>query len=57
MLLITCLLAGTAHFGELRRSIGGISKKVLTESLRKLERDGMIRRSTTALRVGQSNTP
>ena len=32
------------RFGELRKEIGGISKKVLTESLRSLERNGFLLR-------------
>lgn len=30
------------HFGELRRRVGGISEKVLTEQLRQLEADGVV---------------
>lgn len=30
------------RFGELHRGVGGITKKVLTDTLRALERDGMI---------------
>lgn len=32
------------RFAELRRSIGGISQKVLTSTLRGLERDGLVKR-------------
>jgi DNA-binding HxlR family transcriptional regulator len=33
------------RFGELHREVGGITKKVLTDTLRALERDGMIHRT------------
>ena len=33
------------RFGELHREVEGISKKVLTDTLRALERDGMVDRS------------
>jgi DNA-binding HxlR family transcriptional regulator len=43
--LVIGLLELRAHrFNELQRSIGGISHKVLTETLRSLERDGLVRR-------------
>jgi DNA-binding HxlR family transcriptional regulator len=32
------------RFGALRRSIGGVSQKMLTQTLRRLERDGLVRR-------------
>lgn len=32
------------RFSELRRAIGGISQKMLTQTLREMERDGLIRR-------------
>lgn len=32
------------RFGELRRAVTGISEKVLTQQLRELERDGIVRR-------------
>lgn len=35
---------GTIRFGELKRSVGGISSKVLTERLRTLEEAGVIYR-------------
>ena len=32
------------RFNELRRMIGGISQKMLTQTLRDLERDGLVKR-------------
>jgi len=45
---------GTMRFNELRRNISGISQRMLTVTLRALERDGMVSRtinSETPLRV------
>ena len=43
--LIVGLLAERPHrFGELRRKIGGISQKMLTQTLRSLEADGLVSR-------------
>jgi DNA-binding HxlR family transcriptional regulator len=33
------------RFGELKRAIGGISQKMLTHTLRDLERDGLVKRT------------
>lgn len=47
--MIVILLDAHPHrFGELHAGIGGISKKVLTDTLRALERDGMVTRSIDA---------
>ncbi len=35
---------GAVRFGELRRSVTGISQKMLTQTLRDLERDGLVTR-------------
>jgi DNA-binding HxlR family transcriptional regulator len=47
--LIIGLLAKHPHrFGQLRRAIGGISQKMLTQTLRALERDGLVSRTVYA---------
>lgn len=44
ILILRDLLKGTKRYNELTRSVIGISAKVLTENLRKLEKDGIILR-------------
>ena len=48
VLIIRDLLNGTKRFGELRKSIGNISQKVLTSNLRSMEDDGLIKRKVFA---------
>jgi DNA-binding HxlR family transcriptional regulator len=43
-LVIQILASGTMRYAELQRAIGGISQKMLTQTLRSLERDGLVRR-------------
>jgi len=45
VLVVTRLGGGPVRFNELRRSIGGISQRMLTLTLRGLERDGLITRT------------
>ena len=45
MLIIGYLGQGKLRFSDLRRMIGGISQKMLTSSLRNLERDGFVSRT------------
>jgi len=47
VLIITRLADGPMRFGELKRMIGGISQKMLTSTLRDLERDGFVSRTVT----------
>lgn len=42
VLVIVLLGDGTKRFSELRRTIGGISQRMLTLTLRGLERDGLV---------------
>lgn len=44
-LAIGALEKGPRRFSELRRKLDGISQKVLTQTLRSLERDGLISRT------------
>ncbi len=44
ILILRDLLNGTKRFGELQRSLHGISPKTLSERLRQLEAQGIIRR-------------
>lgn len=47
-LILRDLMEGTRRFGELQRSIGGVSQKVLTANLRAMERDGLLTRKVYA---------
>ena len=42
VLILRDLLTGTKRFGELKRSMGTISQKVLTSNLRSMEADGLL---------------
>lgn len=44
VLIIRDLMGGTRRFGELKKSIGNISQKVLTANLRSMEADGLLTR-------------
>ncbi len=48
LLIIRNLLASPQRFTEMRKSIPGISQKVLTDNLRSLEEDGLINREVFA---------
>lgn len=46
--LVLCVLAdGSARYSELARRIAGVSPKMLTQTLRNLERDGLVERTVT----------
>ncbi|WP_421106993.1 winged helix-turn-helix transcriptional regulator [Streptomyces sp. NEAU-S77] len=44
VLVFAVLLKGTYRFSELRREIGGVSEKMLAQTLQTLERDGFVHR-------------
>lgn len=46
-LVIYALEDGSLRYGEVRRRIEGVSQKMLTQTLRQLERDGLVRREVT----------
>jgi DNA-binding HxlR family transcriptional regulator len=47
-LVIGLLADGPLRFSQIRRRIGGISQKMLTQTLRSLERDGLVSRTIYA---------
>lgn len=48
VLILRDLLGGTRRFGELKKSVGSISQKVLTEQLRDMEKSGLVSRTVYA---------
>ena len=48
VLIIRDLLTGTKRFGELKKSLSGITQKVLTNNLRQMESSGLILRKVYA---------
>jgi DNA-binding HxlR family transcriptional regulator len=48
VLIVRDLLTGTKRFGELRKSLDGISQKVLTQHLRIMEENGLVNRKVYA---------
>ncbi|MDD3570364.1 MAG: helix-turn-helix domain-containing protein [Lachnospiraceae bacterium] len=48
VLIIRDLLTGTKRFNELKRSVTGITQKVLTSHLRDMENDGLVIRKIYA---------
>lgn len=60
VLLFMVLLGGTHRFSELRRKVGGVSEKMLAQTLRWLEQDGFVDRrsfNTVPPHVEYSLTP
>ena len=59
-LVISALAEGPLRHSELARTVAGASQKMLTQTLRKLERDGLVERTVTAtvpVRVDYALTP
>lgn len=48
VLILRDLMPGTRRFGELRKSIGHVSQKVLTAQLRDMEASGLVHREVYA---------
>lgn len=48
VLILRDLITGTKRFGELKKSIGTVSQKVLTAQLRNMEENGLIHREVYA---------
>ena len=67
VLIIRDLLDGTKRFGEIKKSVGNISQKVLTANLRSMEDSGLLTRKVypevpprveyTLTQTGYSITP
>ena len=47
VLVVTTLASGSKRFNELRREIPSVSQRMLTLTLRNLERDGLVSRTVT----------
>lgn len=45
LLIMRDVMAGPQRFGQLRKSLAGISQKVLTDNLRGMEADGLLTRT------------
>ncbi|MEU6782537.1 helix-turn-helix domain-containing protein [Nonomuraea angiospora] len=59
-LLLTALAQGPRRYSDLSRRIAGVSQKMLTQTLRGLERDGLVSRTLTPsvpVRVDYALTP
>lgn len=48
VLILRDLLEGTRRFGALKKSVGGVSQKVLTANLRQMEMAGLVHRAVFA---------
>lgn len=48
VLIMRDLLEGTMRFGELKKSVGSITQKVLTQNLREMEESGLLIRKVYA---------
>ncbi|MFE3226366.1 winged helix-turn-helix transcriptional regulator [Nocardia sp. NPDC059228] len=47
-LLLTALAGGPRRYSDLSRVVAGVSQKMLTQTLRTMERDGLVSRAVTA---------
>ena len=59
-LVMSALAGGPRRYGDLARTIAGVSQKMLTQTLRTLERDGLVTRTVTPsvpVRVDYELTP
>lgn len=59
-LIVSALADGSMRYSDLGRKIAGVSPKMLTQSLRSLERDGIVARTVTPsvpVRVDYELTP
>lgn len=48
VLILRDLISGTKRFGELKKSVGNVSQKVLTAQLRDMEDNGLVTRKVYA---------
>lgn len=48
VLILRELMPGTKRFGELHRSIGSVSQKMLTQQLKSMQTDGLVKREVFA---------
>lgn len=48
VLILRDLMTGTRRFGELKKSVGSVSQKVLTNQLREMEQSGLLVRTVYA---------
>ncbi len=46
VLLLIVLMGGVRRFSELRRMVGGVSEKMLSQTLKRLESDGLVHRKS-----------
>lgn len=59
-LIVNALAGGPQRYSDLRRRLAGVSEKMLTQTLRALERDGLLTRTVTPtvpVRVDYALTP
>ena len=56
VMIVAELLGGTKRFNEIKKSLKGITQKVLTSKLRELEQDGILTRETEGSKVSYTLT-